>query len=115
MNNLKILVLETLEDMKAIEIITLNVRSLTSITDYMIIATGNSNRHASAIADRIIENAKKQGMFAIGVEGKHEAEWILIDLGDLIVHIMLATTREFYNLEQHWSKHSFSTHTSANI
>ena len=96
-------IIEALEDIKAIDIVQCNVRELTPLTDTMIICSGNSQRHTAAIADKIIEIAKKNKALPLGVEGKERGEWILIDLNDLIVHIMLPATREFYQLESLWS------------
>ncbi len=95
-------VLEALEDMKAIDPVSLNVRGRTGITDFMFIASGNSNRHVKAIADRVVENVRRAGVRPLGVEGEQAAEWILVDLGDAVVHVMLPRVRELYRLERIW-------------
>jgi ribosome-associated protein len=91
-----------LDEMKAVNVKVLNVNKLTDITDTMIIASGNSDRHVRSIADRIIEHAKKAGFRPMGVEGERDGEWVLVDLQDVIVHIMLPRVREFYRLESLW-------------
>lgn len=98
-------VIATLEEMKAQEITTLDVRELTDITDAMIICTATSNRHAKSIANFLETESKTKAMPPIGVEGEEFAEWILVDLGDVIVHIMQASAREFYSLERLWAPH----------
>lgn len=91
-----------LDDMKAVNVKVLNVQRLTDIADTMIIASGNSDRHVRSIADRVVEFAKKAGYRPMGVEGEREGEWVLVDLQDVIVHIMLPRVREFYRLENLW-------------
>jgi ribosome-associated protein len=91
-----------LDDMKAVNVKVLAVTKLTDITDTMIIASGNSDRHVRSIADRVVEFAKKAGFRPMGVEGERDGEWVLVDMGDVIVHIMLPKVREFYRLESLW-------------
>ena len=91
-----------LDDMKATNVKVLDVRGLTDIADTMIIASGNSDRHVRAIADRVIEMAKTRGVRPYGVEGARDGEWVLVDLHDVIVHVMLPRVREFYGLERLW-------------
>lgn len=91
-----------LDEMKAVNVKVMNVQKLTDITDTMIIASGNSDRHVRSIADRVIEHAKKAGFRPMGVEGERDGEWVLVDLQDVIVHIMLPRVREFYRLESLW-------------
>ena len=91
-----------LDEMKAVNVKVLEVKKLTDITDTMVIASGNSDRHVRSIADRVVEHAKKAGFRPMGVEGERDGEWVLVDLQDVIVHIMLPKVREFYRLESLW-------------
>ncbi len=93
-----------LEDVKAQDIRVLDVRKLTTITDMMIIATGRTNRQVKAMADRILETAGEIKMEVLGMEGQQEGEWILIDLGDAVVHLMQPAIRDYYQLEKLWSQ-----------
>ena len=92
----------TLADMKAVNVTVLDVRGLTDVADTMIIASGNSDRHVKSIAERVVYNAKKAGFRAMGTEGESDGEWALVDLTDVIVHVMLPRVREFYRLESLW-------------
>ena len=96
------LLIDTLDDHKAIQITEIDVTSLTDVADRMIICSASSRRHASALADKVITISKENQVQPLGVEGLQEAEWILIDLQDIIVHIMLPETRDFYSLEKLW-------------
>ena len=91
------------EDLKARETHEIDVRGKTSITDLIVITSGTSTRHVKSIADEVVRAAKKAGLPPIGVEGEREAEWVLVDLGDIVVHVMLPRTREFYGLERLWT------------
>ena len=97
------LVIEALDDIKAKDVIRLDVRDMTTVTDYMIVASGTSNRHVKALVDNVTEKAKEAGHRPIGVEGEDGGEWVLLDLQDTLVHVMLPKVREFYNLEKLWS------------
>ena len=97
------LVIEALDDVKAKDIVRLDVRDMTTVTDYMIVASGTSNRHVKALVDNVTEKAKEAGHRPVGVEGEDGAEWVLLDLQDALVHVMLPKVREFYNLEKLWS------------
>ena len=98
------LALEALDALKADNIVVLDVRAQASFTDYMIFASGSSRRHVSAIADSVVEAAKAAGDPALGVEGEDVGEWVLVDLGDVVVHIMLPDVRLYYELEKLWGE-----------
>lgn len=93
----------SLEDMKARDLRVLDVRSLTSVTDYLLIASGTSDRHVRSLADKLIQTAKESGQRPLGVEGQEAGEWVLIDLNDVVVHVMQPRVREFYKLEDLWA------------
>jgi ribosome-associated protein len=96
------IVTAALEDMKAVNVKVMDVRGLTDIADVMVVASGNSDRHVKSIADRVIEKAKESGFRPLGVEGQREGEWVLVDLHDIVLHVMLPRVREFYSLERMW-------------
>ena len=91
-----------LEDMKAVNVKVIDVRGLTDVADTLIVASGTSDRHVRSIAERVIEQAKTSGMRPLGTEGEREGEWVLVDLQDIVVHVMLPRVREFYALERLW-------------
>ena len=100
---LRKVVLDALDDLKAKDIAEIDVRGKSGVTDLLVIASGTSSRHVKSIADEVVKKAKQAGNPPIGVEGQREAEWVLVDLGDVIVHVMLPRTREFYGLERLWT------------
>jgi len=97
------LVIDALEELKGVDIRILDVSKLTSITDRMVIASGTSTRHVKSLADNVTRKTRQAGFRALGVEGEQAAEWVLVDLGDVVVHVMMPRTREFYALEKLWS------------
>ncbi|HEY0562477.1 MAG TPA: ribosome silencing factor [Methylophilus sp.] len=101
---MKLAVIDALEDIKAFDITVMDVRKLTSLTNYMIVASGNSSRQCKAIADNVREKLKEKGFDIRGTEGEKDGEWVLVDLDDIVVHIMIPTSRAYYNLEQLWGE-----------
>jgi len=99
---LSVLVIAALDDGKAQDIVKLDVRDLTTVTDYMIVASGTSNRHVRALANAVADKSRAAGHRAAGIEGEEGSEWVLLDLQDALVHVMLPRVREFYNLEKLW-------------
>ncbi|MGO1500580.1 MAG: ribosome silencing factor [Marinobacter sp.] len=99
---LKNLIVNALEDVKAQDVSVVDVRDRTSVTDFMVLASGTSNRHVKSLADSVVVDAKEQGARVNSVEGGGGSDWILVDLGDVVVHVMLPATREFYDLERFW-------------
>ena len=100
----KKMALEALEALKADNVVLLDVREIASFTDYMIFASGNSTRHVSAIAEAVVEAAKASNQPPVGVEGEDVGEWVLVDLGDVVVHVMLPDVRLYYELEKLWGE-----------
>lgn len=96
------LVIDALEEVKAKDIVKLDVRELTTVTDYMIVASGTSHRHVKALADAVADKAREAGHRPAGIEGEDGSEWVLLDLQDALVHVMLPRVREFYSLEKLW-------------
>jgi ribosome-associated protein len=103
---LRDLVVDAIEDVKGIDIRIIDVQDKSSVTDIMIIASGNTARQVKALADNVVEKAKHAGVQPLGVEGEVHGEWALVDLGDIVVHIMQPAIRDFYNLEKLWGQDS---------
>ncbi|GGO78639.1 ribosomal silencing factor RsfS [Marinobacterium nitratireducens] len=93
---------QALEDMKAKDVVLLDVQGKSSVTDFMLIASGTSRRHVNSIADEVVEKVKEAGLRPLGTEGQETGDWILVDLGDLVVHVMMPDARSFYDLERLW-------------
>jgi ribosome-associated protein len=99
---LRDVVLHALADMKAVDVKALDVRGLTDITDTMVVASGTSDRHVKSIADRVVQRCKEAGFRPYGMEGERDGEWVLLDLQDVVLHVMLPRVRQFYALEKLW-------------
>jgi ribosome-associated protein len=100
---LREVVLDALDELKAFDVKALDVRGLTDITDTMVVASGTSDRHVRSIADRVVQRCKEAGFRPFGIEGERDGEWVLLDLNDLVLHVMLPRVREFYALEKLWA------------
>ncbi len=96
------LVLSTLEELKAHDIKSVDVAGISPLTEHFVVASGNSTRHVKSMADKLVQAAKAAGVQPLGVEGEGEAQWVLVDLNDIIVHLMLPQARAFYNIEKLW-------------
>ena len=96
-------VLEAVAEIKAVDVTEIDVRGKTSVCDFMVVASGTSSRHVKSIANEVVKVAKRLDYQPLGVEGEREAEWVLVDLGDVVVHVMLPRVREFYALERLWT------------
>ena len=105
-NELKALVIDALEDIKGINIQQLDVSDRSSVTDIMIIASGNTSRQVKALVNSVVEKCKQSGVQPLGIEGEQYGEWVVVDLGDVVVHVMQPSIRDFYNLEKLWGEQS---------
>ena len=101
-DELKDAVIAILDDMKARDIQVMDVRGVSGVTDYMVICSGTSSRHVKSVAGKVELDMKQRGVRALGVEGAQEAEWVLVDFGDVVVHVMQPESRQFYDLEKLW-------------
>ncbi len=99
---MKQLVVHALENLKGVDIVALDVRNKTSITDFMVIASGRSDRQVKSLAQSVVSEARKHGLVPIGVEGEREGEWVVVDLGEVVAHVFIPEKRDFYNLEKLW-------------
>ncbi|GAA5524767.1 ribosomal silencing factor RsfS [Microbulbifer aestuariivivens] len=103
MTDIKKIAIEALEDLKGKDIVSMDVSELSDVMDTLIICTGTSSRQVKSLANNVVEDGKKAGVRPIGVEGLEQGEWVLVDYGDVVVHVMLADVRSFYDLEKLWS------------
>lgn len=101
-DQIQTLAIEALNDLKAIDLTTIDVRGITTIADVMIICTGRSSRHVKSLAENVVTKAKEHQVSYVRTEGVEQSEWVIVDLADVVVHVMLPTARDFYNLEDLW-------------
>ena len=99
---LKDVVVAAVEDRKGVDVVVLDVAAVTDVTDHMIIVGGTSNRHVKSIVDHVLETAKSHGAIVLGTEGREQSDWVLLDMADVVVHVMRADARAFYDLERLW-------------
>lgn len=111
-DELKDFTIEALDALKAEDVVALDVRDKTTVTDWLVVATGSSSRHVKSIANNIVAEAKKIDHPPLGIEGENDGEWVLVDLGDVIVHVMQRQVREFYDLESLWSVDALNRQSS---
>ncbi len=109
---LRDLVIDALQDMKGMDIHALDVRGMTAITDFMVVASGTSDRHVKSLARNVLDQARSAGVKPMGVEGEQEGEWVLVDLRDVVAHIMRPQMRDFYNLEKLWGMNAPAAETT---
>lgn len=102
-DELKKFLADKADDMKAEDIVTIDVIGKSSVTDYMVVCTGTSKRHVTSIADNVANEAKNAGLTPYGIDGESEGEWVVLDMGDVMVHVMQEEQRELYQLEKLWS------------
>lgn len=100
--DLKDLVVAAVEDRKGVDVVVLDVSAVTDVTDHMVIVGGTSNRHVKSIVDHVLETAKSHGVLVLGTEGREQSDWVLLDMADVVVHVMRADARAFYDLERLW-------------
>lgn len=101
-DRIKSIAVNALEDTKAVDLAVYDVKAISNVTDYMIICSGNSNRHIKSLATSVLEKVKAAGYKPLSIEGQDSREWVLVDLGEVVVHIMLSATRQFYDIESLW-------------
>ena len=99
---LKTTILNALEERKGRDIVTLDVREMSGVTDFMVVCSGTSNRHVKSLANNVWVEVKKRGIVPLGIEGENTGDWVLVDFGDVVVHVMLPEARLFYDLERLW-------------